>query len=104
MMTIDIETISGVPLTGLLNDHASDDVGDDQEAQAEREQRRHREQHVHEARIDAVEHRCSRSLLPRSAAEWICEGPRLLRGDVRAAGMRAVTAVTSGHDALTCTL
>ena len=33
MITIDIETISGVPFTGLLNTHAPDDVGDDEKAQ-----------------------------------------------------------------------
>ena len=35
MMTIDIETISGVPLTGLLKRTRPIDVGDDEEAQAE---------------------------------------------------------------------
>ena len=46
MMTIDIETISGVPLTGRLKIDAADDVGADQEAEQEREHRRDGQQHA----------------------------------------------------------
>ncbi len=59
MMTIDIDTISGVPLTGLLKTHAPDDVGDDQEAQAEREQGRRREENPHEPAVESIEHAVS---------------------------------------------
>ena len=56
MMTIDIETISGVPFTGLLNSTRPITSAQTRKLRQKCQQRRHCEQHVHQARVDAIEH------------------------------------------------
>ena len=56
MMTIDIETISGVPFTGLLNSTRPMTSAHTRKLRKECQQRCHRKQHMDQTRVDAVEH------------------------------------------------
>ena len=57
MMTIDIETISGVPLTGELKSARPEHVGADQKSEQKDDHRGGREQHADEAGVQSVKHR-----------------------------------------------
>ena len=56
MMTIDIDTISGVPLTGELKTRAPDDVGADQKAEQQNNHRRGEKQRAHDPGVHVMNH------------------------------------------------
>ena len=54
MITIDIETISGVPLTGDVEHRAAEDVGADQEAEQEYDRSRGQQQRARVIQLHSV--------------------------------------------------